>query len=126
MMGHKICLMGEIWLIILKLSLLPLLIWGTAFLFHSILTAEYTFQVLNRKLDKLETEVRNFRTSEENYLGLAEQIQGTFSFIFVIKDTSAFIINLRNLYYQKRYHSSVGMDAEAYVRQSNCIKYKIK
>ena len=27
MMGHKICLYGEIWLIIPKLSLLPFLIW---------------------------------------------------------------------------------------------------
>ena len=29
MMGHKICLYGEIWLIIPKLSLLSLLIWRT-------------------------------------------------------------------------------------------------
>ena len=29
MMGHKIRFYGEIWLIILKLSLLPLLIWST-------------------------------------------------------------------------------------------------
>ena len=29
MMGHKICLNKEIWLIIPKLSLLPLLIWST-------------------------------------------------------------------------------------------------
>ena len=29
MMGHKICFYGEIWLIISKLSLLPLLIWST-------------------------------------------------------------------------------------------------
>ena len=29
MMGHKICLCGKIWLIIPKLSLLPLLIWST-------------------------------------------------------------------------------------------------
>ena len=29
MMGHKICFKGEIWLIIPKLSLLPLLIWTT-------------------------------------------------------------------------------------------------
>ena len=28
-MGHKICFNGEIWLIIPKLSLLPLLIWST-------------------------------------------------------------------------------------------------
>ena len=30
MMYHKICLDGEIWLIISKLSLLPLIIWATA------------------------------------------------------------------------------------------------
>ena len=30
MVGHKICSNGEIWLIIPKLSLLPLLIWSTA------------------------------------------------------------------------------------------------
>ena len=30
MMGHKICFYGEIWLIIPKLSLLPLLMWSTA------------------------------------------------------------------------------------------------
>ena len=29
MMGHKICFYGEIWIIIPKLSLLPLLIWST-------------------------------------------------------------------------------------------------
>ena len=29
MMGHKICIYGEIWLITPKLSLLPLLIWST-------------------------------------------------------------------------------------------------
>ena len=29
MMGHKICFYGEIWRIIPKLSLLPLLIWST-------------------------------------------------------------------------------------------------
>ena len=29
MQGHKICFYGEIWLIIPKLSLLPLLIWST-------------------------------------------------------------------------------------------------
>ena len=29
MMGHKICFSGEMWLIIPKLSLLPLLIWST-------------------------------------------------------------------------------------------------
>ena len=29
MMGHKICFSGEIWLIIPKLSLFPLLIWNT-------------------------------------------------------------------------------------------------
>ena len=29
MRGHKICFYGEIWLIIPKLSLLPLLIWST-------------------------------------------------------------------------------------------------
>ena len=29
MMGHKICFHEEIWLIIPKLSLLPLLIWST-------------------------------------------------------------------------------------------------
>ena len=29
MMGHKICLNGEIWQIIPKLSLLPLFIWST-------------------------------------------------------------------------------------------------
>ena len=29
MMGHNICFHGEIWLIITKLSLLPLLIWST-------------------------------------------------------------------------------------------------
>ena len=29
MVGHKICLYGEIWLIIPKLSVLPLLIWST-------------------------------------------------------------------------------------------------
>ena len=29
MMGHKICFYGEIWPIILKLSMLPLLIWST-------------------------------------------------------------------------------------------------
>ena len=28
--GHNICFKGEIWKIILKLSLTPLLIWGTA------------------------------------------------------------------------------------------------
>ena len=30
MMGHKICVNGEIWIIIPKLSLLLLLIWSTA------------------------------------------------------------------------------------------------
>ena len=29
MVGHRICLNGEIWLIIRKLTLLPLLIWAT-------------------------------------------------------------------------------------------------
>ena len=29
MIGHKICFYGEMWLIIPKLSLLPLLIWST-------------------------------------------------------------------------------------------------
>ena len=29
MMGHKVCFYGEIWQIIPKLSLLPLLIWST-------------------------------------------------------------------------------------------------
>ena len=29
MMGHKICFNGAIWLVIPKLSLLPLLIWST-------------------------------------------------------------------------------------------------
>ena len=29
MTGHKICFYGEIWLIIPKFSLLPLLIWST-------------------------------------------------------------------------------------------------
>ena len=29
MMGHKICSRGEIWIIIHKLSLLPILIWST-------------------------------------------------------------------------------------------------
>ena len=29
MMGHKICFNGQIWLIIAKLSLLPLLIWSS-------------------------------------------------------------------------------------------------
>ena len=29
MMGHKTCFHGEIWLIIPKLSLLPLLIWSS-------------------------------------------------------------------------------------------------
>ena len=29
MMGHKICFCEEMWLIILKLSLLPLFIWNT-------------------------------------------------------------------------------------------------
>ena len=29
MVGHKICLNGETWIIITKLSLLPLLIWST-------------------------------------------------------------------------------------------------
>ena len=29
MMGHKICFYGELWLLIPKLSLLPLLIWST-------------------------------------------------------------------------------------------------
>ena len=29
MMGHKICFYGEIWLIIPKLSLLPLLVWSS-------------------------------------------------------------------------------------------------
>ena len=29
MMGHKICFYGEMWLIIPKLSLMPLLIWST-------------------------------------------------------------------------------------------------
>ena len=29
MVGHKICFYGEMWLIIPKLSLLPLLIWST-------------------------------------------------------------------------------------------------
>ena len=33
MMGHKICLNGEIWLIIPKLSLLPLLIWSTVWVY---------------------------------------------------------------------------------------------
>ena len=32
MMGHKIHFYGEIWLIILKLSLLPLLIWSAVVL----------------------------------------------------------------------------------------------
>ena len=41
MMGHKICFYGEIWLIIPKLSLLPLLIWSNGnsfcdFLFASL------------------------------------------------------------------------------------------
>ena len=30
MMGHKICFYGKMWIIIPKLSLLPLLIWSTA------------------------------------------------------------------------------------------------
>ena len=30
MMGHKICFYEEIWLIIPKLSLLPIFIWSTA------------------------------------------------------------------------------------------------
>ena len=34
MMGHKICFYGKIWLIIPKLSLLPLLIWSTAYTFQ--------------------------------------------------------------------------------------------
>ena len=29
MMGHKICFYGEVWIVIPKLSLLPLLIWCT-------------------------------------------------------------------------------------------------
>ena len=29
MMGHKICFYGDIWLIIPKLSLLPLLLWSS-------------------------------------------------------------------------------------------------
>ena len=29
MMGHKICFNGELWIIIRKLSLVPLLIWST-------------------------------------------------------------------------------------------------
>ena len=31
MIGLKICLYGEIWLIITKLSLLPLLVWNTVY-----------------------------------------------------------------------------------------------
>ena len=31
MMGHKICFYGEEWLIISDLSLLPLLIWSSAY-----------------------------------------------------------------------------------------------
>ena len=34
MRGHKICFHGEIWIIIPKLSLLPLPIWSTDWIVH--------------------------------------------------------------------------------------------
>ena len=42
-MGHKICLYGEIWLIVSKLSLLPLLIWSSEIVvFNESLVGEQT------------------------------------------------------------------------------------
>ena len=51
MMGHKIGFYREIWIIIPKLSLLPLLIWSTAEVFsifhlsqiHVVFKARYSF-----------------------------------------------------------------------------------
>ena len=50
MMGHMICFYGEIWLIIPKLSLLPLLIWCTARPFCGMVLASME---ANRKPQKL-------------------------------------------------------------------------
>ena len=36
MMGHKICFYGELWLLIPKLSLLPLLIWSTDHIYQMV------------------------------------------------------------------------------------------
>ena len=36
MMGHKICYYGEIWIIIPKLSSLPLHIWTTGLIFNLV------------------------------------------------------------------------------------------
>ena len=49
MMGHKICFHGEIWLIISKLSLLPLLIWSfeVPYSTASILVNKYAFRGSN-------------------------------------------------------------------------------
>ena len=50
MMGHKICLNGEIWLIIPKLSLLPFLIWSTG---ETVLIAYRIYNGIQQVLVKL-------------------------------------------------------------------------
>ena len=47
MMGHKICFYGEIWLIIPKLSLLPLLIWSIG---HVVVVVALLFYVHGQHL----------------------------------------------------------------------------
>ena len=54
-MGHKKCLLGEIWLIIPKLSLLPLLIWSTALLQYFLLVLLYTL-FIHTKINNVDME----------------------------------------------------------------------
>ena len=64
MMGHKICFYGEIWLIIPKLSLLPLLICSTVFSDNTINMAVYyeTYFIRNEKTYFLSNEYHELIT----------------------------------------------------------------
>ena len=78
MMGHKICFYGEIWLIIPKLSLLPLLIWSTGegfdrnseinFVDFSIYPFQTGKPLKGRALDKREYLIIIFSISHQNHM----------------------------------------------------------
>ena len=56
MIGHKICFYGVIWIIIPKLSQLPLLLWSTDYVVNLLARFQFTFYVcLN-----IETPIGNF------------------------------------------------------------------
>ena len=68
MMGHKICFEGEIWIIIPKLSLLPLLIWSTGVNFSHMVSEVFSHDMARIHFQSVET------AATEKYSILVESV----------------------------------------------------